>query len=357
VKLILSYLNVFSNVISLAQKNNIDLVYLYNGRFIHERAVWEACRKLKIKVLLFETTQDRYHISEFGFHNRIENQKRILKNWENSTLEISEKEKIASNYFSKFETPDNPFFQVRDSVTFPFVTPFIAYFSNSDKEAKGFWETWIEPFGSQLNAISALAIACASMNIQLVIRIHPNVAENEGGDLAEWISIAKRYNAQIFLNRKEVSTYELLAKCAAVVTYGSTVGIEAAWRGIPTAVLADCKYDELGGISKLSSQENIYHWLKNLKSDSTVEKAAIRKGAATKWAFFVETGGEKIPQSHVVYGKWGDVEILKFASVCLRVNRFQRIFHRLFFQLKILHFRYRPLTKDENCFGKFLFTT
>jgi hypothetical protein len=70
-----SYLQVYNATCQLINHSKIEKIYVYNGRFFHERAVWDAAKSLGVEVEIFETIRDRYILMTEGFHNRIHNQK------------------------------------------------------------------------------------------------------------------------------------------------------------------------------------------------------------------------------------------------------------------------------------------
>ena len=84
-------------------------MHIYNGRFLHERASWDAAKRLDCEILIFETTHDRYQQRTEGFHNRVNNQKVMKELWENSKLEISKKNNEASVWFKDMRSNVNPF--------------------------------------------------------------------------------------------------------------------------------------------------------------------------------------------------------------------------------------------------------
>lgn len=73
--LLRSYLEVYSHTLISIRDHQISRVHIYNGRFLHERASWDAAKQLDCEILIFETTHNRYQQRAEGFHNRVNNQK------------------------------------------------------------------------------------------------------------------------------------------------------------------------------------------------------------------------------------------------------------------------------------------
>ena len=341
-KLYKSYVFAYLSTCEEIENNQIQLAYIYNGRFLHERASWEACKSKKIEVKIFENIRNRYYLSEDGFHNRKLNQKKIILNWKNSKTNYSRKLDLAKNYFASFETKSNPFFTVQNN-EFPGDMNkgdrYIVYFSNSDKEAFGFWETWNEPFGNQLVAVRKLVDVLKPIKYKLIIRLHPNLINDKKKYLLSWLNFSDTSNVLVVKPDDKVSSYALLRNAIGVVTYGSTLGIEAAWNLIPSAVLADCKYDELGIADKLHNSKEIKQWVFSLNKFSKL-KLKQRKIGAAKWAYWVEESGIKIPLCTFKDKGWGAWDILDYRGIELPLESENKLIPKLNYLWRNFKFNY-----------------
>jgi hypothetical protein len=130
---------------------------------LHERASWDAAKRLDCEILIFETTHDRYQQRTEGFHNRVNNQKVMKDLWKNSTLEISKKINESSVWFKDMRSNVNPF-MVRYPKKFISDKKYFVYFSNSDDEVVGFWDEWTEPLGNQFDVVSKLIEIFSNQN-------------------------------------------------------------------------------------------------------------------------------------------------------------------------------------------------
>lgn len=345
-KLIFSFLNVFKNTEECINQFGVKRAFIFNGRFLHERAAWEACKARGIETRIFENTRDRFHLSKDGFHNRVINQKRILDCWDNSDLSLAVKMHEAQRYFDSFHTKSNPFFTSEQASGLPQKHEYVSYFSNSDSEAIGFWESWQEPFGSQLDAVESLVQRASSLGIQIVIRLHPNVIRNSGDEVDKWMKFSTRQGVFLILDEK-TSSYDVMKQSLGVISYGSTIGIEAAWSGIPVAVLADCKYDLLGFATKLSTPTEITNWLIELKKGVGSGLSEERRIAAGKWGFFVENGGSKLENCVIQPGPWGAYEVLSVGSLNLKIGSLAKYASLVYFRLRNWYFWKRRLRLEE----------
>ena len=288
--LVESYLQIYNAVTNYIINNRIDRIFLFNGRFLHERAVWDAARAQGVQVILFETTRNRYFLRKEGFHSRKNNQKVMLEYWENSDLPLKNRIEIGSKYFSELRSRLRPFF-TETKQDFKISKPYFVYFSSSDDEAVGFWDEWNEPLGEQLECVKNLQkIFDEQNNFELIIRLHPNLKNKSDSQIGGWINIKDSESTRVIGPEKPISSYELLDNSVGTITFGSTIGLESAFAMKPSLVMADCGYDLLGVVDKASSWEDVSNWIfKNHKINN--EELLNRRNNACIRGFFIATGG------------------------------------------------------------------
>lgn len=288
--LLRSYLEVYSHTLVSIKANGISRVHIYNGRFLHERASWDAAKRLDCEILIFETTHDRYQQRTEGFHNRVNNQKVMKDLWKNSTLEISKKINESSVWFKDMRSNVNPF-MVRYPKKFISDKKYFVYFSNSDDEVVGFWDEWTEPLGNQFDVVSKLIEIFSNQNAyKLVIRLHPNLLNKPPAVIKKWQSLKTNRNSVLIQSGEKISSYDLIDNCVGVINFGSTIGIEAAYYEKPVLVMADCKYDELDIADKLFNWGEIESWIKNAEF-SPSELISQRKMNSYIFGFYFRACG------------------------------------------------------------------
>jgi hypothetical protein len=313
-KMIRSYLEIYSATQSEISKNKIDRVLLFNGRFLHERAVWDASKDLNVEILLFETTRNRLHVRALGFHNRINNQKLIIEHWNNSDETIENKITESNIWFEEMNGKRNPFF-TDTKVQSKRDKPFLVYFSNSDDEAIGFWDTWSENLGKQIDCVQNLQDIFAKQNkYDLIIRLHPNLLNKTDNEIKSWLNLSQKPNSEFIGPNERISSYELLEKSVGVITFGSTMGIQAAHALKPVLVLADCKYDELGIADKANSWEFVLNWINNL-NDFSKDILVSRKEKSHAFGYFVRTGGRSFKYAQLFEKGWGAWGVQSFLGL------------------------------------------
>jgi hypothetical protein len=99
--------------------------------------------------------------------------------------------------------------------------PYLVYFSNSDDEAVGFWESWSENLGKQIDCVKRLQEIIAKQNkYNLVIRLHPNLLNKTVNEIDSWLDLPEKPNSMVIEPSEKISSYELLEKSIGVITFG-----------------------------------------------------------------------------------------------------------------------------------------
>lgn len=308
-----SYLQVFQATVNLIKDKEITELHLFNGRFLHERAVWDAAKSLEISVILFETTRNRYFQRREGFHNRVNNQRVMIDHWDKSIHSKEEKIRIGSEYFAELRGKTNPFFTKHES-SIAVTKPFFVYFSSSDDEMAGLWDENPASLGGQISSVRKLQhFFDLQTEYQLVIRKHPNLLNKSEEQQLTWAGIKETHSTRICEPDQDVSSYKLLDDCVGSITFGSTLGLESAFVFKPSLVLTDCGYDLLGVVDKAESWEEVSHWIKENHKLTSSQLLERRSNACIR-GYFLATGGQTFERTTLVERGWGSWDALAFEN-------------------------------------------
>lgn len=311
--LIQSYLEVYSATIMFNSKFNINVVHIYNGRFLHERAVWDASKRQNIGVLLFETTRNRYFQRKEGFHSRLNNQKVMLDHWSSADETLEKKITLGSHYFNELRSSANPFSSGTHSVV-ELTKPYFVYFSSSDDELVGFWDEREEKLGTQLECIRSLqSYFDGQSNFNLMIRVHPNLKNKAPEVIEKWECLESSDMTKIFRAQEKISSYDLLDGSIGVISFGSTMCIEAAFSHKPSLVLSDCGFDEIGAVDKANTWQEAINWI---ESGHQLSKNVLdqRKINSCIRGYFLATAGLRFEHTLLEEKGWGAWEATRFMS-------------------------------------------
>lgn len=227
-----------------------DIVITFNGRFATSKPIVAAAEQLGIPVLRHErgSTYQRYELFTDALHNYAYIRKRIEDCWANTSS--AERERNGHEFFQRRRRGDGigwySFTAEQEQGRIPERTPGrrrIVYFSSSDDEYAAVTDVF-EPgvWPDQLAAVRELMAACASLpNVELVLRIHPHLTKKSAQERARWCGLSGS-NAFIIAPDEKVDSYALLDSADVVVSYGSTIGMEAAYWGRPSVLLGPCSY-------------------------------------------------------------------------------------------------------------------
>jgi hypothetical protein len=347
-KLTLSYLQVYESTLNLCELNEkrgvskSEHVFItYNGRFLHERAVRDACNAFGFPIYFHETTRDKYFLRSEGFHDRTANQELWLSHWQNSSEPFERKHEIARDYYKGLEVAHNPFHTKNKDLLDSIVRkPYVVYFTSNDDETLGFWDVWKEELGNQLEVLKQLySFFSTRKEVELIIRIHPNTKNKPWQVRRIWKNIKPSENVRVINEKSEISSLELAKKSLGVMTFGSTIGLQASFLKKPVCVLADCAYDRLNCVTKINSLADLQEWYESLGGKDSFDNEGWVDSLVRP--YFVATAGVKFNLFTISLHGWNSwsldpegIELLFPAGLKLKKSRVER-------RLRILLLRIR----------------
>jgi hypothetical protein len=294
----LTYFQIFNFLDSLNLKNSEDEFWVCNGRPFHERTVVEYARINTIPIKFYEiggdgTNQERWILHESSPHNRIEHQNSIKKHFEHSSPNL----KLIDEWFQRQHPGGENIFaqKFQSKIDTNSFDNYFVYFSSSDDEISAISSDWNSTWGKQLNAVTALIDFFATRpDLKLVIRVHPNQKNKSEQDKKKWNALLSKANNILIYNfDSNIDSYQLLTNAKGVITYGSTIGVEAAYLKKPSALLANSRWNSIIPHQYLKSKEEIANWVDKVnlgKEPSNVEIEACYLGSVM-WGHYLKTAG------------------------------------------------------------------
>ena len=149
-----------------------------------------------------------------------------------------------------------------------------------------------------------------------------------------WRSIRNKRNSIIITEDSNVSSYKLLNNARGVITFGSTIGLEASFRHKPCLVLADCGYDLLGVCDKASNWIEVLNWLEkgHMKSKRELTNRMINSCIR---GYYLATGGQKFIYSDVQQtGGSGAWDAITFCGNKIQNRDIISFYHKIIYKLK-----------------------
>ncbi len=255
-----------------------DVVYVFNGRFVHHRAILQAAQHSGVKVLIHERggNNSRYFLQPFVPHDNIRWQAEMLSEWSHvgqrgDALEagksyfVRQREDRYGNRGSGMRRGGVPPLPPHEKL--------VTYFASSDHEFQACgdvvkWDRW----PNQISALKDLIEVCGTIpGLLLVIRFHPNFANLSKREKQVWSALLRLDKVLTIDEASPVDTYALIEMSDVVVTAGSTVGIESVYWGTPSILLGPAGYSELGAVYKPADMSELKMLLESdvLSADSS----------------------------------------------------------------------------------------
>lgn len=268
--LLKAYIRTFLSVREILKNSQHNYVNLFNTRFLDEGAARDAALDLNSKIIEFEQVNSRS--DSFGLflesvHSSKERaalvrnlkiketKKAISSSIPSGRIWIEMRKKGVLQSFTKRQKkgklpklPDNK----------KIITCFLSSFD--ELILAGYVNT-----NSQFTQDNSLEAICSVLareqDWHLVIRSHPNMLTRPKIEQRYWRKKLEHLDAQIIQPDDEVDSYALIEKSTLVLTFGSTMGVEALAMGKASLLLGESLYSGLNLSWKLTSPKELKRFL------------------------------------------------------------------------------------------------
>lgn len=267
---------------------NPDLVILFNGRFVENRPLIRICQQLNVRFLTHERAGvlGRYLIRENSVPHDIaiasEEIESIWLQRENDAVSVGSKffedriNRKQQGWHSYTKGQQKGF--IPSSINKENVN--IVIFNSSIDEYEG-----IDGYSNPIYRDENLGIAevCKSLlpysKIKIFLRIHPNLKGLANSQINELNQFEKDYeNLTLIHAHEEVDSYALMENADIVLTFGSTMGLEAAFAGKPVVFAGRSFAEKLTCFHTPSSHEQIIAFLTDSSLKALDKKDCIKYG-------------------------------------------------------------------------------
>ena len=152
----------------------------------------------------------------------------------------------------------------------------------------------------QANAFGDLCRAAQSLNLGVVVRVHPQPwGARASVEDRIWRERASEYGAYVVPAEAPINSYELARRSYATATHSSSIGPELVGIGVPCLVLGEPFWASLMGELHATTENGMASYLRR--------RPTISSEWALPWAFYMSELGR--PYLHVTVGSPGDVQI------------------------------------------------
>ena len=241
---------VYKRTLLLLLNTKPDVLITFNGRFATSRPIIEASAVIGIPVLRHErgSSYAKYSLYTDAIHNYDAIRQRIAEAW--MFASPATRDSLAHEFYKRRRNGDGicwySYTDAQERGRTPAKSPLkrrLVYFSSSDDEYAAVTDAFRPgPWPDQLQALYALLRVAADFHdMEVVIRLHPHLAKKSAVERKRWLALAGP-NVRIIAPNDQIDSYALLDSSDLVVTYGSTIGMEAAYAGKPSILIGPCSY-------------------------------------------------------------------------------------------------------------------
>jgi hypothetical protein len=297
-----------------------DRVYVFNGRMATFRGALRACQELGVECLVHErgATLDRIGLTPNTMpHDIFWVQQEILRHWEASNEDESTKREIGRAFYQRKRGKQvfnwKVYTEKQESNRLPSGLdagkPVYSIFTSSEYERFALPQYYRYLLhDSQLEGIRDLVSILRDHHFEgtLCVRLHPN-SHDERPDLLEGLrrSVAEDF-VRIIPADSPVDSYALIDVSDKVLTFGSTMAMEAAYWGKPSVSFATNPYQNLDAVYQPADREDAVRLI--------VEPLPAKGGLdCLKYGYFYSTFGRKMR-----YSEARDLSSLTFKGRAIR---------------------------------------
>jgi len=279
-----------------------DEVVMYNGRHIQVFPMVDLCQKRGIAFRCFEfgSRVNRYHEFINTTPHSIESRQATMREmWR--AADPGERAQKASAWYknkrNRLKTNDQVYTAGQDVGTLPpgfdASVHNVAIFNSSEDEMKTIREWKTDLFDSQNEAIRGVLEATREdAGLHFYLRVHPNLARVDNDQLRELLDWDYPH-LTISPPDDEVDTYALVDAADVVLTFGSSVGLEATYWGTPSVLYGKSFYEKMDVVYQPASLTELLALLR------TPAPPAKPKENALPFAYYIDNYGTPFTYSRV----------------------------------------------------------
>lgn len=293
---LISAWTVYRSVQNYLDQTPTDRVYTFNGRHTNVRAVLRACQSRNVLCVVHEVGQD---IQYFGlYENTMRHDIEYVENairaaWIKGASD-PQREAIASQWFTDRAkaVPSFGWSWVKDQQEGLLPKNWdpskknIAIFNSSEDEFEALGAPWRNHlYQGQTDGLQRIiqSLSRDHSGCHVYLRIHPNLGYSSNAQTDALARLDADF-LTVIPATDPTSTYSLIRAADVVVTFGSTVGIEAVFWGKPSILAGRCYWQRLGGTYNPASHDELMELLR-------ARLPAKDKTAALMYGYYKATFG------------------------------------------------------------------
>jgi hypothetical protein len=246
-RLILTYLDTYRGVRAVLTQLSPDVFYVYNARFAPQAAGYRAARDLGVRTVVHDRAalSSRYLLCENSRPFDLDAQKGELRRHAQLMEADAEGEAAARRWFA-----DNRQAHTLAGASAQLPAGFnsrrrnIAIFNSPDNELYTLEEWCNRLYPDQTTALRTILEASWPDEFHFYLRVHPALRGLENTQVRATRRLAD-HHVTVIPPEMGIDPYALVEACEKTLSFGSTVGIEAAYWNRPSLVAGRCFHEDL----------------------------------------------------------------------------------------------------------------
>lgn len=241
-------------------------IVVHNGRLAEYHAVFITGRHCGVDVYTHEvcTPNSGWFLFKNGRVHDRDHYSQLIK-YSTSDVDASEMAQVTLDFMSKKRSGTVLYenFTKQQMVGKRTYSPagqkVVAIFTSSEDEFAAIGPEWDFPlFKSQLEGISWITshLTLSDQPVLFVVRMHPNMMNVHQSDLIPYMNFAHR-NVVVIWPDSPVDSYAVMDDADVVITFGSTIGVEATYWNKPVIELGHSLFEHLDVTYQPSSKEEL----------------------------------------------------------------------------------------------------
>jgi len=322
-----------------------DRVYVFNGRIATHLPAILLCKRMGIDYFAYEVAgaPSSYMLRKNStVHDFHATHKEMDELW---SAGGTEREKTARLFFEQKRSGDDH--EKAPSFTKHQVKGFLPKEFNKDKKNIAIFNGTIDEYAAIEGCENQIYRPDETAGIRRILeafesddrymfylRVHPHMKDlpSTTSQLRDIHELSSRFsNLHVIWPEDIVDSYELMVACEKVITFGSTIGIEAAYWGKPSILAGRAMYENFDCIYVPKTHEELVKLLKDdlarLNADSALKYGFREMSHGIPFEYFKETGFK----NGLAIGTFDDIELKPnvFILLCYKVYIFLQMAKRV----------------------------
>lgn len=254
-------------------------VYLFNGRFAETHVLIQLCKKNKIPYYTHEAASTgNYLVFKNSLPHSILYRKDLMREiWEKEN--VAYREKVANDFYRRKRmgtfNETNKHTENQQLNTLPKTWNAskinIVLFNSSEDEMKVIDEWKHNYYTSQNQVIKKLCSAFLDQQqFHFTLRVHPNLGTVDNQQSREITNMTYR-NLSIIQPRDKTDSYALIENSDLVISFGSTIGVEATYLQKPSIMFGRTFYEDENATYNPKSFDELFTFIRSKLSPKPKE--------------------------------------------------------------------------------------